>query len=126
VDKDPFFAESETPSFLGRAIAALAADPEVGQRAGAAYFTADLARDYGFTDIDGHVPAFWPPVEAALDQHFEEHGEFKAEFHGLARHRYAQIHREPARQETAERLRSRLGLEDLGAGLRPLAAGLGK
>jgi hypothetical protein len=56
---DPFFAESETPFFVGRAVAALAADPEVHRKAGQVLFAADLAEEYGFTDIDGRRPAFY-------------------------------------------------------------------
>lgn len=45
-----------SPEFPGRVIAALAADPDVLARSGATYITAELARDYGVTDIDGRVP----------------------------------------------------------------------
>lgn len=57
--EQPALARTESPRYLGRAVAALAADRDVLRRSGAAWRVADLARDYGFTDIDGRqVPAF--------------------------------------------------------------------
>ncbi|MCP3141301.1 SDR family oxidoreductase [Pyxidicoccus xibeiensis] len=54
VDKD--FISSESPSFVGRAVAALAADPDVKAKAGRVFSSWDLAREYGFTDLDGSQP----------------------------------------------------------------------
>ncbi|MFJ8932179.1 SDR family oxidoreductase [Streptomyces sp. NPDC102364] len=56
--RDPHFAYSETPSYLGRAVAALAADPGVMAKSGRALATWGLYRDYGFTDADGTQPDF--------------------------------------------------------------------
>lgn len=56
VEKDEYFAESETPCFVGRAIAALAADPDVAGKSGGLYSSWALAKEYGFTDIDGRRP----------------------------------------------------------------------
>ena len=56
IAKDPHFAASETPRFVGRGVAALAADPESCERSGQALGAWDLAREYGFTDIDGSRP----------------------------------------------------------------------
>jgi len=47
---------AETPHFPGRGVVALASDPDPMKRTGQAYWVADLARDYGFTDIDGSIP----------------------------------------------------------------------
>ncbi|WP_349370170.1 SDR family NAD(P)-dependent oxidoreductase [Salinarimonas sp.] len=52
---------TETPLFVGRAVAALAADPDVARHAGRVVATADLARAYGFTDVDGRVPERFEP-----------------------------------------------------------------
>lgn len=49
-------ADAESPRFAGRAVAALAADPGVMARSGRAWPVAELAGDYGFTDLDGRVP----------------------------------------------------------------------
>ncbi len=54
--KDPYFAESETPFLIGRAVAALAADPNASTKAGTALATWHLAKEYGFTDTDGSQP----------------------------------------------------------------------
>jgi NAD(P)-dependent dehydrogenase (short-subunit alcohol dehydrogenase family) len=56
IQKDPHFAASETPSFIGRAVVALAADPDVLSRTGGAVSTWQLAKEYGFTDRDGNRP----------------------------------------------------------------------
>lgn len=49
-------AQAETPHFAGRAVVALAGDPEVAERSGRAFYVADLAESYGFTDVDGRRP----------------------------------------------------------------------
>lgn len=49
-------SNSESPQFVGRAVAALASDPEVLTRTGRVLVAADLAREYGFTDTDGTQP----------------------------------------------------------------------
>jgi NAD(P)-dependent dehydrogenase (short-subunit alcohol dehydrogenase family) len=52
---------SETPQYLGRAVAALAADRKVMEKTGKIHFVADLAQEYGFTDVDGRfIPKFNP------------------------------------------------------------------
>ncbi|WP_030386750.1 SDR family oxidoreductase [Streptomyces sp. NRRL S-241] len=56
--EDPNFAHSETPAYLGRAVVALAADPDVIARTGRALATWDLHKEYGFTDADGSRPDF--------------------------------------------------------------------
>jgi len=55
----PALARTESPRYLGRAVVALAADPRVMERTGQVLRVADLAREYGFTDVDGRrVEAF--------------------------------------------------------------------
>ena len=54
--KDKHFLESETPMFLGRAVAALAADPNVMARSGDILSSWEVARDYGICDVDGRRP----------------------------------------------------------------------
>jgi dehydrogenase/reductase SDR family protein 1 len=49
-------SNSESPEFIGRAVAALAADPEVIRHTGKVLVAAALAREYGYTDIDGKTP----------------------------------------------------------------------
>ena len=54
--KDANFLRSESPLFVGRAVAALAADPKVQERTGMLFSSWELARHYGFTDYDGRRP----------------------------------------------------------------------
>ena len=56
---------SESPEFIGRAVAALAGDPDIIRHTGTALVAASLAAQYGFTDIDGKTPApsRWPTFE---------------------------------------------------------------
>lgn len=65
------FIASETPYFVGRAVAALAADPRVMEKSGGLYGSWTLSEDYGFTDIDGNRPHF--------GRHFAEHFKHLAE-----------------------------------------------
>ena len=56
VAKDRHFAQSESPHFVGRAVAALAADPDAQRFTGQALSSWGLSREYGFTDVDGRRP----------------------------------------------------------------------
>ena len=47
---------AETPAFPGRGVVALAADPQRMKRSGGSFWGAELAQDYGFTDVDGRIP----------------------------------------------------------------------
>ena len=53
---EPHFAISETPRFVGRAVAALASDPDRHRWNGQSLSSGGLAREYGFTDLDGSRP----------------------------------------------------------------------
>ncbi len=55
----PGFAQSETPRFVGRAVAALAADADRARWNQCSVTAGELARDYGFTDLDGTQPDAW-------------------------------------------------------------------
>lgn len=55
----PHFAISESPAFVGRAVAALAQDPEVSRWNGKSVSSGELAKVYGFTDTDGSRPDCW-------------------------------------------------------------------
>jgi NAD(P)-dependent dehydrogenase (short-subunit alcohol dehydrogenase family) len=54
------FIHSETPCFVGRAVAALAADPDVARWSGQVTSSVRLSEVYGFTDLDGSRPNIWP------------------------------------------------------------------
>jgi NAD(P)-dependent dehydrogenase (short-subunit alcohol dehydrogenase family) len=51
----PALSRTESPRYLGRAVAALAADPKVFDKTGRVHLVGELAREYGFTDVDGRV-----------------------------------------------------------------------
>ncbi|MGW6837017.1 SDR family oxidoreductase [Streptomyces sp. NPDC054949] len=59
LERVPHFGISETPAYVGRAVAALAADPEVSRWNGQSLSSGQLARVYGFTDLDGSRPDAW-------------------------------------------------------------------
>lgn len=66
--KVPHFVISETPRFVGRAVAALAADPDRARWNGQSLSSGGLAQIYGFTDLDGSRPDAWrylPEVQEA-------------------------------------------------------------
>ena len=55
----PHFAITETPAYVGRAVAALAADPDRARWNGQSLSSGQLAKVYGFTDVDGSQPDAW-------------------------------------------------------------------
>ncbi|MFE0591471.1 SDR family oxidoreductase [Micromonospora echinospora] len=65
--KEPHFAISETPALVGRAVAALAADPDRARWNGSSVSSGELARVYGFTDVDGSRPDAWRYVVEVQD-----------------------------------------------------------
>ena len=118
IAKDPYFAQSESPLLVGRATAALAADARVRSKAGLIHFASDLAREYGFTDVDGTVPDF----PAMFDQNVAEiianpPMTEMGRFYVWAR--YFQIHQDPERGALARQLASALDLKDLSPALAP-------
>jgi hypothetical protein len=58
----PDFARSESPRYVGRAVAALAADPRRARWNQQSVTAGQLAAEYGFTDLDGSQPDVWPEV----------------------------------------------------------------
>jgi NAD(P)-dependent dehydrogenase (short-subunit alcohol dehydrogenase family) len=65
IARDRHFAASETPRFVGRAVVALASDPDVARFSGQALSSWELAREYGFDDVDGSRPDW--------GSHYEKH-----------------------------------------------------
>jgi NAD(P)-dependent dehydrogenase (short-subunit alcohol dehydrogenase family) len=66
--QDPHFIASETPFYIGRAVASLAADPNILAKSGKALSTWALSEEYGFTDVDGRQP-HWGRYYAQLEGH---------------------------------------------------------
>jgi NAD(P)-dependent dehydrogenase (short-subunit alcohol dehydrogenase family) len=65
--KQPHFIISETPRYTGRAIVALAADPEAARWNGQSLSSGQLAKVYGFTDLDGSQPDAWRYIVEVQD-----------------------------------------------------------
>jgi NAD(P)-dependent dehydrogenase (short-subunit alcohol dehydrogenase family) len=65
--RQPHFAISESPAFVGRAVAALAQDPDVSRWNGQSLSSGQLAKIYGFTDLDGSQPDAWRYVVEVQD-----------------------------------------------------------
>jgi len=65
--QQPHFVISETPRFVGRAVAALAADPERDRWIGQSLSSGGLAQVYGFDDLDGSRPDCWRYLDEVVD-----------------------------------------------------------
>jgi NAD(P)-dependent dehydrogenase (short-subunit alcohol dehydrogenase family) len=65
--KQPHFVISETPRYVGRAVAHLAGDPDVARWNGQSLSSGQLARVYGFTDLDGSRPDAWRYMREVQD-----------------------------------------------------------
>ena len=65
--KEPHFVISETPRFVGRAVAALAADPDRHRWTGKSLSSGGLAKVYGFKDLDGSQPEAWRYMDEVQD-----------------------------------------------------------
>jgi NAD(P)-dependent dehydrogenase (short-subunit alcohol dehydrogenase family) len=63
----PHFAITESPAYVGRAVAALAADPKVARWNGQSLSSGQLAKEYGFTDADGSRPDAWRYIVEVQD-----------------------------------------------------------
>jgi NAD(P)-dependent dehydrogenase (short-subunit alcohol dehydrogenase family) len=67
IAKQPHFVITETPRYVGRAVARLAADPQVARWSGQSLSSGQLAKVYGFTDLDGSQPDAWRYVVEVQD-----------------------------------------------------------
>jgi NAD(P)-dependent dehydrogenase (short-subunit alcohol dehydrogenase family) len=65
---------SETPSYVGRAVAALAADPEVHRKAGKVFASWTLAKEHGFTDVGGDAPSWGDYIATSLTEILDRGG----------------------------------------------------
>ena len=107
---DPYFAESETPCYVGRAVAALAADPDVGARSGGLFSSWGLAKEYGFTDVDGRRPdwgTFFPRKVREIVERGTPPSEKDMDLF-VVRTRLHQVEHDPAAAGEAARLRAYL------------------
>jgi NAD(P)-dependent dehydrogenase (short-subunit alcohol dehydrogenase family) len=67
IAKQPHFVITETPHYVGRAVAHLAGDPDVARWSGQSLSSGQLAKVYGFTDLDGSQPDAWRYVVEVQD-----------------------------------------------------------
>lgn len=65
--REPHFAISETPRYIGRGVAALAGDPDAARWNGKSTSSGELARVYGITDLDGSRPDAWRYIVEVQD-----------------------------------------------------------
>ena len=104
IDQATGFSESETPYFVGRCIAALAADPDVAAKAGGVYASWDLAEEYGIDDMDGRRPHWGRYVRASLDEIITRGGPSNDEERSWARAWYRTLRDDPRYGELMARL----------------------
>jgi NAD(P)-dependent dehydrogenase (short-subunit alcohol dehydrogenase family) len=71
----PHFCISESPRFVGRAVAALAGDPDVARWNGQSLSSGGLAQEYGFTDLDGTRPDCWRYMVEVVEREGAEPGD---------------------------------------------------
>lgn len=116
--QDPYFAESETPFLIGRALVALSADPKVQEKSGLLLYAADMAREYGFTDVDGRVPDFPQLFDSAVEA-MVSGSSMKETDRALVWARYCQIHNDPSRRKLALKLANALELNNKGKAIAP-------
>jgi NAD(P)-dependent dehydrogenase (short-subunit alcohol dehydrogenase family) len=98
------FEMSETPCYVGRAIAALAADPNVATKAGQVFASWTLAREYGFTDIDGRTPHWGDYVETSVRAILDGGGPKDADERFWVDAWYSQLKGEPKWKGLMERI----------------------
>ncbi len=120
--KDPLFEESETPAFLGRCIAALAADPDHARFNGAEMSSEDLADIYRVDDADGRRPHVYRHFEEIAWRIARSEGPLGDYDRFFAWASYLRYHKTAVTADLAEGLAKRLGWESLGLALSPQGA----
>ena len=102
--KDPHFLQSETPAFVGRGVAALAADPKVREKTGKVFGSWTLAREYGFTDADGRRPDWGRYIDGVIADILAR-GPRDEEERFLLEVRYYQMDLDPTKADEAARVK---------------------
>jgi NAD(P)-dependent dehydrogenase (short-subunit alcohol dehydrogenase family) len=108
-DKARGFSESETPCYVGRAIAALAADPEVHEKTGTVLASWTLAKEYGFTDIDGRQPDWWTYGQKSINEILDRGGPADDDERLWIRLWHMQLSGDPRGQALAQRIETVTG-----------------
>jgi NAD(P)-dependent dehydrogenase (short-subunit alcohol dehydrogenase family) len=107
IAQDRHFAHSETPWFVARAIAHLAADPQVLRKSGGVHASWTLAREYGFTDRDGTTPDWGAHWEGEIARILEA-SDPRPDDRFLLQIRALQIELDPARAGELQRIHALL------------------
>jgi NAD(P)-dependent dehydrogenase (short-subunit alcohol dehydrogenase family) len=108
VAKNPDFAESETPTYVGRAVVGLATDPNVAAKSGKVCSSWTLAREYDFRDADGRQPD-WGAHFARVVTEILDRGSPNNEYEKQRLwSRYEQIRNDPQSADEAARLAAAL------------------
>ena len=103
------FEASETPCFVGRAVAALAADPNVRAKAGGAYASWTLSDEYGFADIDGGRPHWGRYMLATTNDILDRGGPKDPEEKFWISAVYGQFKRDPRYRDLKARIDAVMG-----------------
>ena len=103
-EKDTHFAQSESPTFVGRAVAALAADPDVHAKAGRVWASWTLAKEYGFLDADGRQPDWGGYFDRTVVEVLERGGPLSGDDRVLLEMRRFQIDRDRSKADEAKRI----------------------
>ncbi len=103
IAKDPHFAHSETPLLVGRAIAALAADPDVRRHAGRVLTCWEVTRRYGVRDVDGRQPHWDEHLDEAVGEILARDAPSADEL-SVLRMRRSQLDFDAARREQRARI----------------------
>jgi NAD(P)-dependent dehydrogenase (short-subunit alcohol dehydrogenase family) len=117
IAKNPDFAESETPAYVGRAVVALATDPNVAAKAGKLCASWTLAREYGFHDSDGRQPDWGAHFARTVADILDRGGPTNTYEELRVWSRYEQIRDDPRNTDEAARLAA--ALERAGVSILP-------
>jgi NAD(P)-dependent dehydrogenase (short-subunit alcohol dehydrogenase family) len=110
VKKDRHFAESETPWYVGRAVAALASDSNVSAKSGRVFASWTLAREYGFKDRDGRQPDWGAYFDGVVREILERGGPKDADERFLLLCRYFSAHLHAEMRDEARRIAELLNI----------------
>jgi len=104
ITKNADFAESETPSYVGRAVVALATDPNVASKAGKVCSSWALAREHGFRDLDGRQPDWGAYFTRMVTAIVDRGGPINRDEQMRVWSRYEQVRDDPRFADEAARL----------------------
>lgn len=108
IKQDKHFAESETPYFVGRTIAALAADPHIDAKAGRVFGSWTLAEEYGIDDVDGRRPNWGRHFDDVVAELIDRGPPFDPIERLFLDQRCSQADFDPRKREDAARIRALL------------------